>query len=144
MTEVKTNLKAVWNGGISGNGTMKADYLDTKIAAPAVKGGSGDGAHPSELLVSSAATCYIATLTYMLESRKLPVVELAVNSEATVSDDGFNITHYPQIVLSKDATEDQVQSAHRAIEGADRGCDIGNLLKKAGVAIEAKGKVTLK
>ena len=85
-----------------------------------------------------------ATLIFMLEIRKLPVVELTVNSEATVSDNGFNIIHYPQIVLSADATEDQVQSAQRAIEGADRSCEVGNLLKKAGVVIEAQGNVSLK
>ena len=87
---------------------------------------------------------HIATLTFMLETRKLPVVELTVNSEANISDEGFTITHHPQIVLSADATEDQVQSANRAIEGADRGCEVGNLLKKAGVVIEAEGKVSLK
>ncbi|HJF31053.1 MAG TPA: hypothetical protein K8V56_04640 [Sporosarcina psychrophila] len=63
----------------------------------------------------------MATLTFMLETRKLPVIELTVNSEATISDEGFTITHYPQIVLSTNAKEEQVQSAQRAIEGADRG-----------------------
>jgi lipoyl-dependent peroxiredoxin len=144
MAEMKTSVKAVWNDGIAGNGMLKAEYLETNVAVPESKGGSGNGANPSELLISSATTCYIATLTFMLETRKLPVVELTVNSEATISDNGFNITHYPQIILSVDATEAQVQSAQRAIEGADRGCEVGNLLKKAGVAIEAKGKVSLK
>jgi lipoyl-dependent peroxiredoxin len=144
MAEIKTNIKAVWIGGIAGNGTLKAEYLETNIAVPASKGGSGKGANPSELLISSATTCYIATLTFMLETRKLPVVELTVNSEATISDNGFNITHYPQIILSADATEAQVQSAQRAFEGADRGCQVGNLLKKAGAVIDAKGNVSLK
>ncbi|WP_179292623.1 OsmC family protein [Bacillus sp. 7884-1] len=144
MAEMKTSVKAVWNDGIAGNGMLKAEYLETNVAVPESKGGSGNGANPSELLISSATTCYIATLTFMLETRKVPVVELTVNSEATISDNGFNITHYPQIILSVDATEAQVQSAQRAIEGADRGCEVGNLLKKAGVVIEAKGKVSLK
>jgi peroxiredoxin-like protein len=144
MAELKTNVKAVWNGGTTGNGTLKAEYLNTKIAVPKSLGGSGNGADPKELLVSSATTCYIATLTFMLESRKLPVVEHAVNSEATISDNGFKITHYAQIVLSADATEAQIQSAQRAIEGADRGCEVGNLLKKADVTIEVQGNVSLK
>ena len=143
MAEMKTNLNIVWQGGATGNGTLKAEYLDTKIAIPKSLGGSGDGTDPKELLVSSATTCYITTLAYMLESRKLPVVELTISSEGTISDDGFTITHVPQIVLSADATENQVQSAERAIEGADRGCEVGNLLKNAGVIIEIQGKVTL-
>lgn len=144
MAEMKTNLNIVWHGGTTGNGTIKAEYLDSKIAIPTSLGGSGDGTDPKELLVSSAATCYITTLAYMLETRKLPAVELTMNSEATIADNGFKITHDPQIVLSADATENQIQSAQRAIDGADKGCEVGNLLKKAGVVIEAKGKVSLK
>ena len=144
MAEMKTNLNIVWNGGIVGDGTLKAEYLDTRIAIPKALGGSGNGADPKELLVSSATTCYITTLAYMLESRKLPVVELTISSEGTISDSGFNITHAPQIVLSADATENQVQSAERAIGGADKGCEVGNLLKNAGVVIETDGKVSLK
>jgi peroxiredoxin-like protein len=144
MAELKTNVHITWNGGTTGNGTLKAEYLDTKVAIPTPLGGSGNGADPKELLVSSASTCYIATLTYILESRKLPVVELIMNSEASISDKGFNITHTPHIVLASNATEDQVQSAERAIEGADKGCEVGNLLKKAGVFIEVQGKVSLK
>ncbi|WP_185907913.1 OsmC family protein [Psychrobacillus soli] len=144
MAEMKTSLNIVWHGGVTGNGTLKAEYLDTKVAIPTSFGGSGNGADPKELLVSSAATCFIATLTYMLDSRKLPVVEHTINSEVMISEDGFNITHYPQIILSADATEAQIQSAQRAIEGADKGCEVGNLLKKAGVIIEVQGKVSLK
>ncbi|WP_339227419.1 OsmC family protein [Oceanobacillus sp. FSL K6-2867] len=144
MAELKTNVKAVWNGGTAGDGTLKAGNLDTKIAIPKFLNGSGNGAGPKELLVSSATTCYIATLTSILENRKLPVVEHTITSEAIKSDQEFSITHYPVIVLSADATEADVKSAERAIEGADRACEVGNLLKKAGIVIEAKGKVSLK
>ncbi|MCG7334601.1 OsmC family protein [Sporosarcina sp. ACRSM] len=144
MAELKTNLNIVWNGGKTGKGTLTADYLETDVAIPTALGGSGNGTDPKELLVSSATTCYIATLTYMLETRKLPVVELTINTAASVSNTGFNIAHAPQIVLAADATEDHVQSAERAIEGADKSCEVGNLLKKAGVVIEVQGKVSLK
>lgn len=127
---MKTNVNIVWQGGATGNGMLKADYLHTKVAIPTSLGGSGHGADPKELLVSSAATCFIATLTYMLESRKLPVVEHTINSKVMISKDGFNIIHFPQIILSADATEAQIQSAQRAIDGADKGCEVGNLLKK--------------
>ncbi|MEK3981402.1 OsmC family protein [Psychrobacillus sp. FSL K6-2836] len=144
MADMNTNVNIVWHGGATGNGMLKAEYLHTKVAIPTSLGGSGHGADPKELLVSSAATCFIATLTYMLESRKLPVVEHTINSEVMISKDGFNIIHYPQIILSADATEAQIQSAQRAIDGADKGCEVGNLLKKAGVTIEVQGKVFLK
>ena len=144
MADMKINVNAVWNGGVTGNGTLKTENLDTKIAIPISLGGSGNGANPKEVLVSSVTTCYTATLTFALESRKLPVVELTVNSEANISDNEFKITHYPHIVLSADATEEQIQSAQRATEAADKGCEVGNLLKKADVKIEIQGKVSSK
>lgn len=144
MDNLKTKLVAVWNGGSMGNGTLKGDNIDTKIAISKSSGGSGDGAEPKELLVSAALTCYIETLTYMLDSRKVPVDALSINSEATVSDKGFNVIHYPQITLTADATEEDVQTAQKVIEGADRGCKVGNLLRKAGLKIEVQGNVTVK
>ncbi|WP_245976869.1 OsmC family protein [Oceanobacillus arenosus] len=141
---MKINVNAVWDGGVTGNGTLKSEFLDTKIAIPTSLGGSGNGASPKEVLVSSVTTCYTATLTFVLESRKLPVAELTVNSEATISDNEFKIIHYPQIVLSEDATEEQIQSAIRATEAADKGCEVGNLLKKADVKIGIQGNVSVK
>lgn len=115
--------------------------MDTNIAIPKALGGSGDGTDPKELLVSAATTCYITTLAYLLETRKIPVVELTIHSDATISEQGFHINHHPQINVSVDATEKQVQSAERAFDGADKSCDVGNLLKSGGVTIKVFGKV---
>ncbi|PLS18688.1 osmotically inducible protein OsmC [Bacillus sp. M6-12] len=144
MADMKINVNAVWDGGVKGNGALKAEYLDTKIAIPAFLGGSGNGANPKEILVSSVTTCFTASLTFVLASRNLPIAELTVNSEANISDNEFKIIHYPHIVLSKDSTEEQIQSAQRAMEAADKGCEVGNLLKKADVKIEIQGKVSMK
>ncbi|WP_170061415.1 OsmC family protein [Rummeliibacillus pycnus] len=141
MDNQKTNVNAVWNGGIADNGTLKSEHFDIQIALSKSSGGSGNGADPKVLLVSSATTCYIETLIFMLESRGLPVDELTVNTDTT---DGFTITHYPKIVLSADATEAQIESAQRIIEGADRGCKVGNLLRKAGIIISVQGEVSIK
>ena len=139
---MKIDVNAVWNGGVTGNGTLKAEYLDTKIAIPTSLGGSGNGANPKEVLVASVTTCYTANLTFVLESKKLPVAELTVNSEARISDNEFEIIHFPEIVLSADASDEQVQSAERATEEAEKGCEVGNILKKADVEIKVLGKVS--
>ena len=144
MADMKINVNAVWSGGITGNGTLKAEYLDTKIAIPTSLGGSGNGANPKEVLVASVTTCYTAILTSILESRKLPVAKLIVSSEADLSHNEFTIIHYPEVVLSADASEEQVQSAQRATEEAEKGCEVGNILKKADVEIKVLGKVSLR
>lgn len=143
MSEGKSNIKTTWNGGIAGNGAIKGGYLDTKIAVPTSLNGTGKGTDPKELLISSAATCYITTLASILENRKLSLLELTMNSEAALAEEGLTITHYPHILLAANTTEKQIQSAERALESADRVCEVGNLLKNAGVVIDFKGKVTV-
>ena len=144
MAEMKIDVNAVWNGGVTGNGILKAEYLDTKFAIPTSLGGSGNGANPKEVLIASVTTCYTAILTSILENRKLPVAKFIVNSEADLSDNEFEIIHFPEIVLSADASDEQVQTAERATEEAEEGCEVGNILKKADVKIKVLGKVLMK
>ncbi|MBT2624160.1 OsmC family protein [Bacillus sp. ISL-32] len=136
--------KIDWNNGIKGNGSLKTEFLNTKIAIPAEFGGSGDGASPKEILIASATACYTSVLVSMIESRDLPVIDVVVDSEGLNSDDEFKIIHHPRIVLSENATEKQIQSANRIFAAADRGCTIGNLLKKADVKIEVRGETLTK
>ncbi|AZV50814.1 OsmC family protein [Bacillus halotolerans] len=142
MSNVNVKLNAVWKGGVEGNGIIKSQYIDTPIAIGTEYGGNGEGASPKEILVSSVQACYVATLVSMVESRKLPVVSIEVDSEMVASDSSFDIIHYPRVVLSADATEKEVQSMERVSEAADRACIVGNMVKKAGVEIEVKGKVS--
>lgn len=144
MDQSKTTLKMVWTGSKSGSGKIEASYLKTDIAVPKSFGGSGEGTEPKELLVSSAASCFLMTLVGMLEARNVAVDSLEMKSEASVSkEEGFKIVHYPTIILPSAATEDQIQLADRTFAAADRNCDVGNLLKKAGVQIDFSGNVSV-
>ncbi|MGM0855364.1 MAG: OsmC family protein [Bacillota bacterium] len=142
MANMQTKANVVWHNGVKGNGVLKTGFLDAKVAIPTVLGGSGNGAFPKEVLVASVTTCYTSVLVSMIESRGLPVLEISVDSEASIFDDEFKIIHHPHIVLSENATDKQVQSAERLFVAADRGCVVGNLLKKAGVKIEVQGKIS--
>ena len=142
MDQSKTSVTMVWNGDKSGSGNVEAGYLKTQIAVPTVFGGTGEGSEPKELLVTSAAACYLMTLVGMLEARKVTVDGLSMNSEGSISkEEGLKITHFPKIVLPAGTSEEEIQLANRTIESADRNCDVGNLLKKAGAYIEIKGEV---
>lgn len=144
MVDLTIKLKTVWYGNTKGNGRIQGNEFETKIAIPESLGGNGEGAEPKGLLVSSAAACYSMTLVAMLETRKLNVTKLTMNSEAINSkEEGFKITHYPNVILSADATEEQIESANRAILAADKGCAVGNMLKKADVEIKIEGNVSI-
>ncbi|MFB9758623.1 hypothetical protein [Ectobacillus funiculus] len=71
-------------------------------------------------------------------------MELKVDFEGFISDDEFKIIHHPHMVLSEDATEKQIQIANRLFAAADKGCAVGNLLKKADVKIEVQRKLSTK
>lgn len=139
---MQTNVNIVWESGLKGYGYLETEFLDTKIAIPAEFGGSGNGASPKEILVASASACYTSVLVSMIESRELPIMDLKVDSEGINSDSDFKIIHHPRIVLSCYATEKQAQTANRIFSLADKGCTVGNLLKKAGVKIEIQGEIS--
>ncbi|SFF45203.1 peroxiredoxin, SACOL1771 subfamily [Paenibacillus algorifonticola] len=144
MADMKSNLNTVWYKDTKGSGRLKADYLKTNIAIPESSGGSGEGANPKELLVSSATTCYIMTLVYMLEQKKLSVTGIVMNTEAVNSkEEGLRIVHLPQVILSANSTEEHLQSVRKIMISAEQACEVGNLLKKAGVLIEVEGKVEI-
>ncbi|MFC3749950.1 hypothetical protein ACFORK_24820 [Paenibacillus sp. GCM10012306] len=54
MADTTINMNTVWYKGAKGDGRISSDNLKTRIAIPLLKGGSGDGAEPQQLLMSSA------------------------------------------------------------------------------------------
>lgn len=144
MVDAKTVLKTTWNGDIKGKGTIKATYLETDLAIPVALGGHGEGSEPKEMLIAAATTCFTMTLTGIMQMKKLSVEQILVDTQSTNSkEDGFKIAHNCHIILSAGATEEQVQTAQHAIAMADKGCTVGNMLKKADVQIEASGNVSV-
>lgn len=139
---IKNLVHTNWDGKLGGNGTIQGEKLKTKVAIPKELGGSGEGTDPKELLIASTSSCYLASIVFLLERRNLPVVELSIQTEATKTRNNWHIIHYPKIILSTEATDQQKQSVEKVLKGADRGCEIGNLLKKSGVTIEVKGEVS--
>jgi len=143
MADLKLNLKIDWKEGVKGSGTIKGDELNVGIAVPEGTGGSGNGSNPLELLSSSAIACYSMTLVSIMETRKLPVTEYTMDTEVISSDDKISIIHHPKLSLPPNATEKEIEVAHRAFKSADKACSIGNLLKNAGVTIDIDGSVSI-
>lgn len=143
MASMSTKLTATWQGLIQGKGHMASETIDLPIAMPQSFGGRGGGSHPKELLMASAAACYVMTLAGMLEARNLPLDGVAVSSELSeLHKQGMKITHEIRINLLGKATQEQLGAAEALIEAADKACMVGNLLKTAGVQLTASGTVT--
>ncbi|MEC0134258.1 MULTISPECIES: OsmC family protein [Paenibacillus] len=122
-------LNAVWNGGRNSDGTIEAGQLKTQISIPKEMGGPGVGTNPDEMLLGAAATCYLITLAAMLERAGLTTSELTLTSEATVdvTNNIFTyeaIKHSPQITLTKDASQDDIDKTIRIAHKAEGSCMI--------------------
>lgn len=141
MAAGKKQLTIDWNGGVDGQGKVAGGYLKTQLAIAPRYGGSGDGTDPLELLLSSAASCYMSTLVAMLASRSVPVSDVSMVSEVEATREGTVMLHRPRVVLAPDATEEQRETAMKIPRMADRGCTVGNLLKKAGTVIHLEAEV---
>lgn len=137
-----TYLKTVWIGSTDGYGTISGDQLEAKLAMPESSGGTVEGSDPKELLASSAAACYTMTFTAMIASRGLKVIEFTMETRAMETENGIKIMHSPQVVLPKNAASKDIENIERMFVTADRGCFVGNLLKKGGAQIDVKGEIS--
>lgn len=137
MAASEIDLALTWSNGFKGSGVVKGKNFDVQIGIPAAYGGSGEGANPKELLASSAAACFIATLTALLENRKVPVRDLAVSTLAVEADDALSIRHTANLTIASAATDEDLAAIDSLVARADKVCVVGNVLRKAGVVIEA-------
>ena len=127
-------LKGKWNGGRLGEGHIETGAISSVVTVPTQMGGPGVGTNPDDLLLGSAATCYMITLGAVLDNRKLPVVEVTLNSELVINAEGgsplvHSITHRPTIVLADDATPEQLETADKAAHRAEAACMISKALR---------------
>ncbi|PTM57816.1 SACOL1771 family peroxiredoxin [Desmospora activa] len=142
MAQHHFHLTAQWEGGRNGTGTIDAGNLKSVISIPKEMRGPGVGTNPDEMLIGSAATCYLITLAAMLERQNIPVQELSLKTEGVVREErGLKferITHRPQVILASSATADQRKQTEAATERAERHCMISNALRgNVELAVEA-------
>ena len=138
-------LTADWPGGRNDSGTIHAGNLQTNVSIPPEMDGPGIGTNPDEMLLGAAATCYIITLAAMMERSRLEKKSLTMTSEGIVDVTNGVITyeriiHKPRIVLPADATDEDIQKAHRLAERAEASCMISRAVK-GNVEIELKASV---
>lgn len=138
MATTEIDLSLSWSNGFKGNGLIKGQNFAVPIGIPTVYGGSGEGANPKELLASSAAACFIATLTAILENNKVQVRNLTVSTHAQDADSTLSIVHIVQLVLANKPAADEVAAIDALVARADKVCTVGNILRKSGVEIEAR------
>lgn len=147
MAEHLFHLTANWPGGRNDVGTIDAGNLKTKISIPPEMDGPGVGTNPDEMLLGAAATCYIITLAAMMERSDLEKDSLTMESVGVVEvEKGVisykKIIHKPRIVLTNDATEQDIAKTIRLAEKAESSCMISRALQ-GNVAIELEANIVV-
>ncbi len=102
-----------------------------QFSIPASLDGPGKGTNPDELLLSSAAGCYIMTLGAMFERSQITHAEIELHSELIVEvNEGIfkvqEIRHHPTI---RNFPSDKKKIIERLVHKADERCMISNALK---------------
>lgn len=144
MAEHLFHLKADWPGGRNDTGTIESGQLKTKVSIPPEMDGPGIGTNPDEMLLGAAATCYIITLAAMLERSRIEKTALTMESVGVVDVTNGVITykkiiHKPHIVLTKDATEKDVERVQKLAEKAEQSCMISRAIRgNVEVGLEVK------
>lgn len=133
-----------WAGGRDGKGDVTAAASGTRIdlAVPPEFQGPGGATNPEEMLTSAIASCYGITFGIVAANRKLPVQSFKVDAVGSVEQAGPNFTYKaivlrPTIVLSAEATDEQLTTAADLAHKADAYCIITNAVRgKVVVAVE--------
>ncbi|MDH1707365.1 OsmC family protein, partial [Acinetobacter johnsonii] len=96
---------------MQGRGTIQSLVLDNTLAVPTKFGGTGLGAGPMDLLVASAASCYLMTMVGMLEAQKVDVTELILHTDTNPESKNLVIQHFLELKVSSDLKDNQIKMA---------------------------------
>ncbi|MFQ3610900.1 MAG: OsmC family protein, partial [Fimbriimonadales bacterium] len=67
-------VSAEWRGGSQGSGMLNSPSgLHCQFAVPTEFGGPGGCPSPEEMFLASIASCYVITLAYIAQTKKLPL-----------------------------------------------------------------------
>lgn len=127
-------LKTSWEGSVKGFGNITDSNYSVAIAIPVSYGGSGKGFNPKQLLISSSASCFIITLTSILQNNNIQAKDISITTKAT-GDDDFIIEHYIYISLESEADHLIHNKIKDLVSLAGEKCKICGLIRKAGIKV---------
>lgn len=134
MTDTHNILTLSWSGGRSGEGRISSASIGGDLAIPARNGGTGAGLDPKSFLAASAAECLLLNLVTILEASNVEHGGISVETAAHGGGAAeISIIHHLTVLIADTSvTNDRIV---RLIGKAEAACNIGNLLKSAGVGI---------
>lgn len=123
-------VKGYWEGDRLGQGEIQANGFKTTVSVPKQLEGPGVGSNPEELLISSAANCYLITLASILSNRGITYSKIDLSSEGVVSKKEKKLTfeqiiHKPVIYGSTGLSNEDL---NKYVNMAEKACFISRTL----------------
>lgn len=124
--------QARYTGGYESSGTLETKNLNTAISIPSSMGGTEIGTNPDEMLLGAATTCFIISLSVLMQRNQLSLVDLRVDSAAHI-DVTNGIFTYQSISYDVHIVTTEDDSKHplieRLVHKAEENCMITRALK---------------
>lgn len=128
---------ATWEGDSNSTGEIQSPSgLRCHFAVPTEFGGPGGCPSPEEMLLASLASCYVITIAYMAELKKLPLHKQHITVQGMVERDPqtrrlrFTQMHLGlTFFVPSEATETQIQSILKLAYDAKSYCLVSNSLR---------------
>ncbi len=130
-------VSAIWEGDSNSTGALESPSgLRCHFAVPTVFGGPGGCPSPEEMLLAALASCYVITIAYMAELKKLPLHKQHIAIRGVVERDPqtrrlrFTQMHLAlTFFVPSDTTEAQMQSILKLAYDAKSYCLVSNSLR---------------
>ena len=125
--------KATWKGGLDGSGTLSCSGLETQFSAPTELNGSGQGTNPEELLLAASSTCFLITLSALLNRANTTARGLSLHSKiAADGSPSFSIKaihHELKISLDPRSTKEAFDKVKELTHQVEQFCMVTRALK---------------
>lgn len=119
-----------WSGTGTSVGQLNFSNAQGELSVPENLGGPGVGTSPEEMLLASAAGCYLITLATLLRNRDISYAKIQLESEGFVEDEvGLRydrIDHRPTIYFEGVVDEDEIV---RLANHAEHACMVSSALR---------------
>lgn len=144
MADLSFSTELRWQGtGRDGEGMVKLAEAQVSYSAPASMGGKGAGTSPEELLIAAVSSCYSGTLFGVLRKSGLPVEEVTIQAEGTITEYPMQ-SKFARLYVHptvRGGNPAQVTEYQRAAETARDKCFIGKTI--AGNVVYEVGDVKI-
>lgn len=146
---VKVSTSGKWEGGVK-SGINIRDFQKVIMDEPFELGGEDQGPNPMEYVLASLSGCTSVIIALVAKEKEFSFEDVEFNNSGVIDLRGLSgvegvSPHFKkvrfEVLLTTSESEERVEELKAEVE---RRCPVFNLIKDAGVEIDAKWKIAKK